>query len=235
VTKRMEVYSSATHANMDVAEAVRRSMSLPAIFQPRGTVVVDGGLCSNFPAWLFTQAGDPYWPAASIDLLRPKIGFSLDETRDAPSGWGVSPAKFNLKANPPPPHVDLMDVAVSLIIARLKAGGIFVPSVVLPESTLITYLRSLKLLQVIVGSATMDKEGSVRALVCKAMFANQRYFDVEIPALGFHGFDFAINSNADELASIVERGWFAARDALAANPTSGLPLITNPGVLRNPF
>ena len=43
-TGRMEVYSSGKTPNMEVAEAVRRSMSLPLIFQPRGTTVVDGGL-----------------------------------------------------------------------------------------------------------------------------------------------------------------------------------------------
>jgi predicted acylesterase/phospholipase RssA len=232
-TQRMEVYSTGRTPNMNVAEAVRRSMSLPIIFQPRGSIVVDGGLCSNFPAWLFTAAGDEHWPPASIDPQRPKVGLSLDETRAAPAAWGASPAKFNLTGDPP--HVDLRDVAVPLIIARLKDMGLFVPSVTLPEAQLGADLGDLKVLEVAIGSALMDKEVTVRALMCKAMFANRRYFDVEIPVLGFHGFDFAINSDASDLAAIAERGWFAARDALAASPTSGNPLITNPGALNNPF
>jgi predicted acylesterase/phospholipase RssA len=232
-TGLMEVYSTGRTPNMSVAEAVRRSMSLPVIFQPRGNLVVDGGLCSNFPAWLFTAAGDEHWPAASIDPQRPKIGLSLDQALAPPTAWGASPGKFNLTGTPP--HVDLQDVVVPLIIARLKDMGLYVPSVALPESQLSADLGDLRVLKVAVGSALMDKESTVRALMCKAMFSSQRYFDVEIPLLGFHGFDFAINSDAGDLAAISERGWFAARDALAANPTSGNPLITNPGALSNPY
>lgn len=40
--------------------------------------LVDGGLCSNFPIWLYSVAGNPYWPPASIDAQRVKIGFTLE-------------------------------------------------------------------------------------------------------------------------------------------------------------
>lgn len=232
-TQRMEVYSTGRTPTMNVADAVRRSMSLPVIFQPRGSLVVDGGFCSNFPAWLLTKAGDEHWPPASIDPGRPKIGLSLDVTKAAPAAWGASPAKFNLTGDPP--HVDLMAVAVPVLIARLKEMGLFDLNVNVPEAQVGANLGNLRVLEVAIGSAFMNKEEIVRALMCKALFANQRYFDVEIPVLGFHSFDFAINNDASDLASIAERGWFAARDVLAANPTSGNPLITNPGALTNPF
>jgi predicted acylesterase/phospholipase RssA len=107
-TGHMEVYSSGKTPNMEVAEAVRRSMSLPLIFQPRGTTVVDGGLCSNFPAWLFTPAGNEHWPSASFDPQRPIVGFALNESQAAPASWNAAPGKFSLTGNPP--HVDLKDV-----------------------------------------------------------------------------------------------------------------------------
>jgi predicted acylesterase/phospholipase RssA len=232
-TGRMEVYSSGMTPNMEVAEAVRRSMSLPLIFQPRGTTVVDGGLCSNFPAWLFTQAGDEHWPAGSIDLQRPIVGLALNASQAAPPAWNAAPGKFSLTGNPP--HVDLKDVLVPVVIAKMKDAGIYVPSITLPETAMQNDLLEFKALEVAVGSAVMDKEAVVRTLMTRSLFPTRRYFDVEIPLLGFHGFDFGINSDATDLASIAERGWFATRDALAGTPTSGLPLITNPGVLQNPF
>ncbi|MDQ6949620.1 MAG: patatin-like phospholipase family protein [Actinomycetota bacterium] len=42
--------------DLDVAQAVRMSMSIPVFFKPvtaRRHVIVDGGLLSNFPIWLF--------------------------------------------------------------------------------------------------------------------------------------------------------------------------------------
>jgi hypothetical protein len=97
----------------------------------------------------------------------------------------------------------------------MKDAGIYVPSVALPESRLQNELLAFKVLEVAVGSAVMDKEAVVRALMTRALFPTRRYFDVEIPLLGFHGFDFGINGDAGDLASIAERGWFATRDALA--------------------
>jgi NTE family protein len=84
-----------------VAEAVRMSMSIPFFFKPftlrlntrkegrkkivreesmgqpgRQVLIVDGGVSSNYPIWLFDRAGGkPRWPT---------FGFLLDEKRDAP-------------------------------------------------------------------------------------------------------------------------------------------------------
>jgi predicted acylesterase/phospholipase RssA len=234
-TGHMEVYSSGRTPTMEVAEAVRRSMSLPLIFQPRGTTVVDGGLCSNFPAWLFTAAGDEHWPASSIDLQRPIVGLALNASKEAPPRWNAAPGKFSLTDNPPPPHVDLKDVLIPSVIAIMKNAGIYVPSVAFPETALQNDLMDFKALDVAVGSAVMYQEEVVRALMTRALFPTRRYFDVEIPLLGFHAFDFGINSDVADLASIAERGWFATKEALAGNPTSGAPLLTNPDALQNPF
>lgn len=232
-TRAMEVYSVRSHPNMIVAEAVRRSMSLPVIFEPRGSLVVDGGLCSNFPAWLFTSKGDEYWPVASIDPNRPKIGFSLDESTGPPSEWRVGAGKFTVSGTPL--HVDLKEVLVPMLIARLRSQGLFVPSPALAESALEEELNGWKLLEVAVGSALTNQDPSVNRVVLDPLFANLPFFHVDIPLLGFHAFDFAINGDRGDLEAIAERGWFAARDALAASPTRGAPLIANAGSQRNPY
>lgn len=55
----------------EVALAVRASMSIPAYFRPiqlRGHYLVDGGLLSNFPVWLFDSPGEPKWPTFGVML-----------------------------------------------------------------------------------------------------------------------------------------------------------------------
>lgn len=232
-TRRMEVYSSKTHPTMIVAEAVRRSMSLPLIFEAQGNTVVDGGIAANFPAWLYSSAGDKYWPTASIDANRPKIGFTLDEAAKPPSQWGVSNGKFLLSGTPP--SVPLMNVLPPLIIAKLRKMGLYTPSVSLPEQVLETRIKGMKLIEVAYGSATMNREEAVQDIILKALFTNTPYFHVNIPLLGYHGFDFAINNDKDDMEGIAERGWFAARDALSKHPTSGSALISNPNALKNPY
>lgn len=74
-----------------VAEAVRLSMSIPFFFEPgtlpagmlrcdprmsycdEGAVIVDGGILSNFPVWLFDAEGGerPKWPTFGFRLVDP--------------------------------------------------------------------------------------------------------------------------------------------------------------------
>src|SRR5690606_19100627 len=71
---------------LDVARAVRMSASLPFFYRPvvaqytagegdreRGSksYIVDGGLVSNFPVWLFDVAGAPPWPTFGFMLVDP--------------------------------------------------------------------------------------------------------------------------------------------------------------------
>lgn len=64
--------------NFKIANAVRMSMSIPYFFQPvilthhetgQASTIVDGGVLSNFPVWIFDTAG--------ADPLRPTFGFHL--------------------------------------------------------------------------------------------------------------------------------------------------------------
>lgn len=68
---------------LDVAKAVRMSMSIPIFFdpviypEPNGSgaehLIVDGGILSNFPIWLFdSPAGQvPRWPTFGLLLVAP--------------------------------------------------------------------------------------------------------------------------------------------------------------------
>lgn len=67
---------------LDVAAAIRMSMSIPFFYEPvklknretkETSYIVDGGLLSNFPVWLFdTEGGMPEWPTFGFKLVEPE-------------------------------------------------------------------------------------------------------------------------------------------------------------------
>ena len=68
---------------LDIAGAVRMSMSLPFFYKPvkmrtrEGTTsyLVDGGILSNFPIWLLDDGSDdPEWPTIGFKLVEPEEG-----------------------------------------------------------------------------------------------------------------------------------------------------------------
>ena len=88
---------------LSVARAVRMSMSIPIFFEPvsvtnektnREHVIVDGGMLSNFPVWLFDcpDAEVPSWPTFGLLLVEPHpqtpIGARLPAPERAPHGLG---------------------------------------------------------------------------------------------------------------------------------------------------
>lgn len=76
--------------DLDVARAVRMSMSIPIFFEPvrftnertnQEHLIVDGGMLSNFPVWLF-DAEEPQWRTIGMKLTRKPeapIGEELSE------------------------------------------------------------------------------------------------------------------------------------------------------------
>ena len=72
---------------LNVALAVRMSMSIPVFFEPvlfenpetgDTHVIVDGGMLSNFPVWLFDcEDGEPEWPTFGMLLVEPKPSVPL--------------------------------------------------------------------------------------------------------------------------------------------------------------
>lgn len=58
--------------DLDIAKAVRMSMSIPLLFKPvklNGSNIVDGGIVSNFPVDLFDSNGPPAWPTFGFKLV----------------------------------------------------------------------------------------------------------------------------------------------------------------------
>jgi NTE family protein len=61
-----------TPEDLEVALAVRMSMSIPFFFEPvklKDSYIVDGGLLSNFPVQLFDSDGPPQWPTFGFKLV----------------------------------------------------------------------------------------------------------------------------------------------------------------------
>ena len=59
-----------------IAKAVRMSISIPFYFNPvilkngkNSSFIVDGGLLSNFPIWLFDVENNPRWPTFGLKLI----------------------------------------------------------------------------------------------------------------------------------------------------------------------
>ena len=81
---------------LDIAYAVRMSMSIPMFFEPvvhrneqtgEEHLIVDGGKLSNFPVWLFDcHDRDPNWPTFGMMLVEPDpkvaIGHRLEQDAD---------------------------------------------------------------------------------------------------------------------------------------------------------
>ena len=74
---------------LDVALAIRMSMSIPVFFEPvrwenpetgDDHVLVDGGMLSNYPVWLFDCAdGEPEWPTFGLLLVEPDPSVQVGE------------------------------------------------------------------------------------------------------------------------------------------------------------
>jgi NTE family protein len=86
--------------DLGVALAVRMSMSIPIFFEPvrfanpqtgREHLIVDGGMLSNFPVWLF-DAEEPQWPTFGSKLIQkdPKAPIPGDLSPPESSRGGVA-------------------------------------------------------------------------------------------------------------------------------------------------
>ncbi|MHB9024739.1 MAG: patatin-like phospholipase family protein [Armatimonadota bacterium] len=69
--------------SLGVAHAVRMSMSIPLFFEPvivkdaqgQSNFIVDGGVLSNYPVWLFDDgSSNPPWPTLGYKLVDPEEG-----------------------------------------------------------------------------------------------------------------------------------------------------------------
>lgn len=93
--------------DLDVALAVRMSMSIPIFFEPvrwqnpetgREHIIVDGGLLSNFPVWLFDSEGEPDWPTFGLRLVEPEPQVQLGARLPQPPQGGMETVLDFLKS-----------------------------------------------------------------------------------------------------------------------------------------
>jgi NTE family protein len=69
--------------DLNIVAAVRMSMSIPFFYEPvrlrnmktnQVSYIIDGGILSNFPVWLFDTEGAPEWPTFGFKLVEPEEG-----------------------------------------------------------------------------------------------------------------------------------------------------------------
>ncbi|MDA8229017.1 MAG: patatin-like phospholipase family protein, partial [Desulfitobacterium hafniense] len=75
--------------DFEIAKAVRMSASIPFYFKPveldydkEFSLVVDGGILSNFPVWIFDVEGTPRWPTFGFKLVSPGKSFTASGKTD---------------------------------------------------------------------------------------------------------------------------------------------------------
>ena len=76
----------------DIAKAVRMSISIPFFFKPvklkyKGglSYIVDGGVLSKFPIWIFDISGRPRWPTFGFKLVESEISRTGSGKKDVVS------------------------------------------------------------------------------------------------------------------------------------------------------
>ncbi len=101
--------------DLEVAEAVRMSMSIPIFFEPwrwlsrsdgEEHLIVDGGVLSNFPVWLFDSEGEPPWPTFGLMLVEPEPRKPVAVRLDSPAGRS---------------HANVFDFVKALVQTMLEA------------------------------------------------------------------------------------------------------------------
>jgi predicted acylesterase/phospholipase RssA len=222
--QQMQVMTKLTACDMEVAVAVQASMSVPLFFEPRKysnggdtCELMDGGIVSNFPFWLFTGGHEGYFQPSADDNARPKIGFILDQDLDAPSDWGCPEPKWHMPGSTEglsPNHLEAL--AENPEFTFLKWRGR------IGEFRGIE--RVLKVVEVWL-SAEMMLTNTWRSSI-KATYP---YYEVQIPLMGYHMFDFSVNKNVHTWRGMVDRGYKATSATLIdAGLISGKARKKNP-------
>ena len=75
--------------DFEIAKAVRMSLSIPFFYEPivlntdkEPCYIVDGGLLSNFPIWIFDVADNPRWPTFGLNLYN-----NVQKPNNNPNGF----------------------------------------------------------------------------------------------------------------------------------------------------
>jgi len=207
--KRMQVRTRLSAGNMEVARALRDSMSVPLFFKPRKYTragntfeIMDGGLICNFPFWLFTGGHEGYLVPSADDNARTKVGFILDKEIDAPSHWGCPEPKWHVPGSEKgrsPNNTEAL--AENPEFAFLSWGGLFSGS---PFGEFIGIERALRLVDVsLAAELTFTKPWR------SGIKETYPYHEVYIPLKGYNGLDFSVNKDIRTWRGMVGRGYEA--------------------------
>lgn len=113
-------------ASFEVAKAVRMSASIPYFFYPIKIPVnsrkedihyiVDGGLLSNYPVWIFDNPNSPRWPTFGFRLVSKKTG--KPNKVSGPFSMGVALISTMLEAHDAM-HIKEQDYVRSILVPTL--------------------------------------------------------------------------------------------------------------------
>jgi len=203
--KKMIVYSSKKTPEKSVAEAVRESMSIPFIFEPMGrNEIVDGGLCSNYPYWIYSELDSKYFSSSDIDINRVKIGFKLDDNAIAKRRWNLSLPKYtkNNSTARKPLGVEVLSEYLAYNRFNYKISN---------NSELGIHLKLLS------NVFEVSSKDHLHDFISKKLMGDRIFYEVTIPLKGYHWLDFLISENQQHFSSITQRGWYSTIDILEKN------------------
>ena len=226
MARRTQVRTRLTAGRMEVARAVRDSMSIPLFFRPRrysrgGKTfeIMDGGLVCNFPFWLFTGGHEGYFQPSPSDNARPKLGFILNREWDAPSHWDCPEPKWHM----PGSKKGRLPYNVEAIAENPEFNALSSVKGSSGENAAIE--RVLGVIDVF-----LDRELTLTEPWRSNVKATYPYNEVHIPLKGYHAYDFSVNEDVKTWRGMVDRGYEATvRTLLDAG------LIADTDRKKNPY
>ncbi|HEX8472417.1 MAG TPA: patatin-like phospholipase family protein [Pyrinomonadaceae bacterium] len=227
--RKMLVYNKNLTSKMEVALAVRQSMSLPILFAPDrrgGKVIADGGLYENYPTWFYgAPTFSDYISQTPDDIKRPKFAMLLDEGMECPPEWKAPPPPF-------PDGADLWEVLLKDFKGAVTRGG----DEKVNEEKIYSEIYMLKyvwdLISIQFGGGALDWTRKLVTDLARTLYPS--FHEVVVPLYGFHLVDFTVNHEAATFNSIAFRGWRAAIQTLEAGQATLLP-NTKTLIKTNPY
>lgn len=206
--KRIEVYSTERTPTMEVAEAVRRSLSVPTYFSARvqdGVDYVDGGVLENYPVWLHLIGGarNSYVTNTEQDLQRVKLAFAVDSELDLAAGAECSRHSSDETDNP------------IIRMADRFAGGLI-------ERQFVKRMNDL--LAAEMNGSAMGEE------MLSGYTKDFKLHEIKIPLKGYNWLDFDMDEA--EFLGMCCRGWSTAAAVIKAKSLSPFQFFNAP---KNPY
>ena len=210
----MCVYSRETTPDLPIAEAVRRSMSVPFFFYPRianGQEIVDGGLFDNYPYLLFSDAAVAagwmpppvrrgHIPSGETEV--PLLGFRLDDSTAAPEDWDTYSAKWtNEDGQPYKPSL-----SEGLVGGNVGMANIFDEIGISSNDFLNRFLK--------VYRAYSNTDPTRDQILKNSVLDGRKFEESNIPLMGYFWLDFDCNCEQSTVLSMCDRGWQTAMDML---------------------